>query len=104
VISLQAGCRGGLQTPDAFRYLAARTPPVQPAWRPALYDHGHYFSTPNVNVVVECIVSPGFRTVLGKSGWFGESGKCCVSRQNPECFSYFTPYLPVYVPSRKLPE
>jgi hypothetical protein len=63
-----------------------------------------YFSTPNVNVVVECIVSPGFSSVLGKSGWFGESGKCCVSRQKPECFSYFTPLQPVKVPSRKLPE
>jgi len=28
--------------------------------------HCCYFSTPNVNVVVECIVSPGFNSVLGK--------------------------------------
>jgi hypothetical protein len=25
--------------------------------------------------------SPGRSTVLGKAGWLGESGKCCVSRQ-----------------------
>ena len=57
-----------------------------------------------VKVVVECIVAPGCRTVLGKSGWFGESGKCWVSRQNPVCFAYLEPWRPVYVPSRKLPE
>ena len=28
----------------------------------------YYFSTPNVNVVVECIVSPGFSSVVGKFG------------------------------------
>jgi len=33
-----------------------------------------YFTTPNVSVVVECIVWPGFKVVVGKSGWFGESG------------------------------
>ena len=63
-----------------------------------------YFTTPKVNVVVECMVSPGRRTVLGKSGWFGESGKCCVSRQKPACFSYLMPCRPVKLPSRKLPE
>jgi hypothetical protein len=25
---------------------------------------------------------PGFNTVLGNSGWLGESGKCCGSMQN----------------------
>ncbi len=60
--------------------------------------------TPKVKTVSECTVSPGFSRVGGKPGWLGESGKCCVSRQKPKCFWYFTPVLPVYVPSRKLPE
>ena len=33
-----------------------------------------YFWVENVNTVVECMVSPGFSSVLGKSGWLGESG------------------------------
>ncbi len=33
--------------------------------------------------VVERNSSPGRRTVEGKWGWLGESGKCWVSRQNP---------------------
>jgi hypothetical protein len=33
-----------------------------------------YFCVENVNTVVECMVSPGFSSVLGKSGWLGESG------------------------------
>jgi hypothetical protein len=33
-----------------------------------------YFTTPKVNVVVECVAPPGRTTVVGKSGWFGESG------------------------------
>jgi len=37
----------------------------------------------NLNTVFEWNDSPGFRIVVGKSGWFGESGKCCVSRQRP---------------------
>jgi len=37
----------------------------------------------NLNTVFDLNVSPGFKIVLGKSGWFGESGKCCVSRQKP---------------------
>ena len=27
---------------------------------------------------------PGFSSVVGNFGWFGESGKCCVSRQKPQ--------------------
>ena len=34
-----------------------------------------YF-TPNVYVVVSLKVSAGFSRVVGKDGWFGESGKC----------------------------
>ena len=59
------------------------------------------FTVVNVNVVVECRVTPGRSTVLGKFGWFGESGKCCVSRQNAWCLSYFNPCRPTLVPSRK---
>ncbi len=31
-----------------------------------------------------CEPLPGFNTVEGKSEWFGESGKCCVSKQNAD--------------------
>ena len=37
----------------------------------------------NRKMVVLWNVAPGFRTTEGNFGWFGESGKCCVSRQNP---------------------
>src|SRR5712692_1035825 len=40
-------------------------------------------ATPNVKMVFDRYVSPGRRIVGGKFEWFGESGKCCVSRQNP---------------------
>ncbi len=63
-----------------------------------------YFTTPKVNVVVEWKVWPGLSSVEGKLDWLGESGKCCVSRQKPACFWYGTPWRPVKVPSRKLPE
>ena len=33
-----------------------------------------YFCTENVNTVSERIVTPGFSSVLGNAGWFGESG------------------------------
>ena len=33
--------------------------------------------------VVVLYVSPGRRTVEGKSGWLGESGKCWVSSASP---------------------
>src|SRR5439155_18826708 len=38
----------------------------------------------NLKIVVSWKVSPGLSFVVGNSGWFGESGKCCVSRQKPE--------------------
>ncbi len=41
------------------------------------YDFG---CTPNANTVSAWNFSPGRSTVDGKFGWFGESGKCCVSR------------------------
>ncbi len=34
--------------------------------------------------VSEWKVVPGRRTVEGKDGSLGESGKCCVSKQKPE--------------------
>jgi hypothetical protein len=52
-------------------------------------------------VLLNC--APGFRTVDGNFGWFGESGKCCVSRQNPDRWAYVTPPFPLAVPSRKFP-
>src|SRR5688572_22556283 len=33
--------------------------------------------------VLDLYSSPGFSVVDGKEGLFGESGKCCVSRQKP---------------------
>src|SRR3954469_23132936 len=40
-------------------------------------------STPNARAVVEANVFPGRSTVGGKSGRFGEWGKCCVSSASP---------------------
>jgi len=53
--------------------------------------HGHskqntYLFTPKVRVVVERYSWPGRRTVEGKAGWFGESGKCWVSRHRAHRF------------------
>jgi len=50
-----------------------------------------YFSTENANTVCVCSITPGFSSVLGNAGWFGESGKCCVSKQSPACFANGTP-------------
>jgi hypothetical protein len=41
------------------------------------------YSAEKRSSVVLVKVSPGRSTVLGKSGWFGESGKCSVSRHRP---------------------
>lgn len=41
------------------------------------------YRTPVVKTVRERYVSPGRSVVVGKLGLFGESGKCCVSRQKP---------------------
>jgi hypothetical protein len=41
-----------------------------------------YFLVEKRRMVVDWKVSPGFSSVEGKFGWFGESGKCWVSRQN----------------------
>ncbi len=43
-----------------------------------------HFSVVNLYVVVVLYFSPGFKTTDGNLGWFGESGKCCVSRQKAE--------------------
>ena len=40
-------------------------------------------SVKNWCTVVSWYSSPGRSTVVGKLGWFGESGKCWVSRQKP---------------------
>ena len=39
--------------------------------------------TPNLHTVLDRYVSPGCRMVVGNAGWFGESGKCWVSRHSP---------------------
>jgi hypothetical protein len=41
----------------------------------------HTYRVENLKIVFDRNVSPGFRIVEGNAGWFGESGKCCVSRQ-----------------------
>ncbi len=61
-----------------------------------------YSSTPNLKMVWETNCSPGRSTVDGKSAWFGESGKCWVSRQNPECCTKLR-FPETRDPSRKLP-
>jgi hypothetical protein len=43
-----------------------------------------YFATPNVKTVRDRYVWPGRRIVVGKFGWFGESGKCWVSSATAE--------------------
>src|SRR5690349_504672 len=35
-------------------------------------------SVENRNTVVVSYLAPGFNSVVGNFGWFGESGKCCV--------------------------
>ena len=52
-----------------------------------------YFSTPNVNTVLDAKVSPGRSIVDGNVGWFGESGKCWVSRQKPIALPIRAPLL-----------
>ena len=42
-----------------------------------------YFLVLKARTVFERYSRPGRRIVEGKSGWFGESGKCWVSRQKP---------------------
>lgn len=65
-----------------------------PLWMnyPALETLGYFRMSPrtsriyfveNLKTVFSWKVSPGFKIVLGKSGWLGESGKCWVSRQRP---------------------
>src|SRR6202040_2641195 len=49
-------------------------------------SHGHLACVEKVKVVMLCRVSPGFNSVVGNEGWFGESGKCCVSKHNAEFF------------------
>ena len=61
------------------------------------------YCTENLKIVVEWKCCPGFSSVEGKLGWFGESGKCWVSRQNPLRKLYTAPPLPLAVPSRKFP-
>ncbi len=41
------------------------------------------YSTPNLHTVRDRYVSPGRTIVFGNAAWFGESGKCCVSRHSP---------------------
>ena len=40
-----------------------------------------YLLTPNLYMVFCVYCPPGFSTTDGKYGWFGESGKCCASKQ-----------------------
>ncbi len=61
-----------------------------------------YFAV-NLCTVTDRKTRPGSRIVVGKFGWFGESGKCWVSRQKAACFWYAWPPLPTTEPSRKFP-
>ncbi len=70
--------------------------------RPATAAVRHFAE--NLKTVIVRYVSPGRRTVDGNSGRLGESGKCWVSRQKPQCFPYTRPAFPAIDPSRKFPE
>ncbi len=43
-----------------------------------------YYLTPNLKTVLDRNGSTGVRMTDGNAAWFGLSGKCWVSRQNPE--------------------
>ena len=75
-----------------------------PVMAPERRVHRAYGATPKANTVSERYSCPGRRMVEGNPGWFGESGKCCVSRQKPDRWPYTCPPFPMIVPSRKLPE
>jgi hypothetical protein len=49
--------------------------------RETIVRDAYQLATENANTVVDMNSSSGRSSVDGKSGWFGESGKCCVSRQ-----------------------
>src|SRR5262249_60928088 len=54
--------------------------------RPVLAWYGRsagFYRAPKRKTVEVLYVAPGFSTVEGNLGSFGESGKCWVSRQNP---------------------
>src|SRR2546423_849008 len=57
-------------------------------------------STSNANTVRELYSSSGRSTTGGNARWFGESGKCCVSRQKPARWPYRRPFFPRILPSR----
>jgi hypothetical protein len=69
-----------------------------------LKSHATYAVTPNVNTVVDAYFAPGRRIAVGKLAWFGESGKCWVSRQKPLRLPYTCPLLPTADPSSRFPE
>ncbi len=73
-IPLHEQPRSGTLTPDRGSCAPPRTLP---------YDPGGPYRTAKPYTVSERNVPPGRRTVLGKSGRFGESGKCCVSSAMP---------------------
>ena len=58
----------------------------------------------NLYIVFDKYVSPGSRTTFGNSSWFGESGKCWVSKHSPDLKLYFPVVLVFNVPFKKLPE
>ena len=61
----------------------APPPPLDPFAPPPPLDAPPPPLDPNANTVVDRYSCPGLRIVDGNSGLFGESGKCCVSRQKP---------------------
>jgi hypothetical protein len=91
--------RGGLHLPGVARGRKQRDRSRRSMHR----FQSRNYRVENRKIVVELKVCPGLSTVEGNAGWFGESGKCCVSRQNPYRWLYTFPSLPWIVPSKKLP-
>jgi len=61
------------------------------------------YSALNRTTVVEANFPPARKMQVGKSAWFGVSGKRCVSRQKADRRPYALPLLPMAAPSRSWP-
>src|SRR5258708_1858941 len=96
------GC-DGLQPPPLRRERKNTAATMRTIQRTATFPEYRYLLVVNRYTVVELNLWPGFNSVVGNDGLFGESGKCCVSRQNPDRRPYTFPPLPWSVPSRKFP-
>ena len=56
-------------------------------WQPRKPSHGLSLVPPSGPDMKVWKAPPGRSSIDGNAGLFGESGKCCVSRQNAECLT-----------------